>query len=137
MDGTLRLGLTLAVALLPGIAPAQAQQRAATQAHPRGMMGGCPMAEGMMIGGQMPPAADPETLPAPGSVAAKLVGHYCTQCHGLPSPAQHSADGWPAVVRRMDMRMQWMAHYGDAPIQVPATQELQLIEAYLRDNATR
>lgn len=138
----------LLAALLADVAPAQAQAQRAGPPDPphgsapgmqraHGMMGCGPMAESMMIGGQMPPGADPESLPASASPGAKLVGHYCTQCHGLPTPDMHSAGGWTSVIQRMDMRMQWMAHYGNAPIQAPTSQEFQSIVDYMREHASR
>ena len=43
--------------------------------------------EGMMMGGAMPRGADPAQLPEPQSAGARLVNQYCTQCHGMPTPA--------------------------------------------------
>jgi cytochrome c5 len=143
--GSVLVAALLAAALIGDVALAQAQrgrppnppQDTSGMQRSHGMMGCGPMAESMMIGGQMPPGADPASLPASGSPGAKLVGHYCTQCHGLPMPDLHSADGWTSVIQRMDMRMQWMAHYGNAPIQAPTSQEFQSIVDYMREHAAR
>lgn len=43
-------------------------------------------------------------LPDPSGPGARLVGRYCTQCHGLPVPHMHTAEEWPGVVRRMLLR---------------------------------
>ena len=104
-----------------------------------GHMGGwCgPMMEGMMIGGQMPPGADPAQLPDSQSAGAKLLNQYCTQCHGLPTPELHSAGGWAPVTQRMAMRMQWMSNYGRTPIQAPTPAELQTLTEYLRQHASK
>ena len=40
-------------------------------------------------------------LPDPQSPGATLVISYCSQCHGLPNAASHSAQEWPSVVARM------------------------------------
>lgn len=32
--------------------------------------------------------------------------YICSQCHGLPSPDQHAAVEWPAVINRMVGHMQ-------------------------------
>lgn len=93
--------------------------------------------EGMMMGGPMPPAADPAQLPERGSAGASLVSQYCAQCHGLPSPGQHTSDGWPAVVLRMNARMQWMAMHSAMGIKAPSEPELRTIVAYLQQHATK
>lgn len=45
-------------------------------------------------------------LPDPQSRGAGLLTQYCTQCHALPSPSMHGAADWPAVVRRMWLRVE-------------------------------
>lgn len=90
---------------------------------------------GGMMGG-MPSAIGPAELPEPNAAGAKLLTQYCTQCHGLPSPTQHSASGWPATVARMNMRMQWMSN-GNSPmnIKAPTDDELRTLTAYLETHA--
>ncbi len=39
------------------------------------------------------------------SEGEQLTQQYCTQCHALPSPEQHSAQQWPYVVNRMERYM--------------------------------
>ena len=63
-----------------------------------GMRGG--NMEGM-CGGNMPHGISPTMLPESESIGAKAVTEYCTQCHALPGPKQHTADVWPTVVGRM------------------------------------
>lgn len=94
-----------------------------------GMMGG------MMMGGAMPPAADPAQLPEPKGAGAKLLTRYCTQCHGLPNPNQHSAQGWPTTVTRMQTRMQWMERNSPMGIQAPSDAELKTLLSYLQSHA--
>jgi len=53
-----------------------------------------------------PDGVTPADLPEPQSRGAALMAQYCTQCHALPSPAMHSAAEWPAVVRRMWLRVE-------------------------------
>ena len=86
--------------------------------------------------GGMPPAVGPAELPEPNSAGAKLVTRYCSQCHGLPSPKQHSASGWPLTVARMNMRMQWMSRNNSSMnIQAPTEDELSKLIAYLQKHA--
>tara|TARA_R110001592_G_scaffold254129_3_gene517502 strand:- start:48000 stop:48608 length:609 start_codon:yes stop_codon:yes gene_type:complete len=89
---------------------------------------------GMM--GSMPSAVGPAELPEPNAAGAKLLTQYCTQCHSLPSPTQHSASGWPATVERMNMRMQWMSN-GNNPmnIKAPTDDEVRTLTAYLETHA--
>lgn len=90
---------------------------------------------GGMMGG-MPPAVGPAELPEPDVAGAQLLTQYCTQCHGLPSPRQHSASGWPQTVARMNMRMQWMSK-SNSPmnIKAPTGDELRTLTAYLEKHA--
>jgi uncharacterized low-complexity protein len=94
------------------------------------------MMDGMMMGGAMPPALDPAQLPESDSAGGRLITQYCTQCHGLPNPKQHSAAGWPATVARMNTRMQWMSQT-DSPMNIaaPTHEELRTLTAYLEKNA--
>src|SRR5512139_4352060 len=74
-----------------------------------------PVSAGMMGPGMMggfPPGSDPASLPELHSEGAQLLQAYCAQCHELPGPGLHTADEWPAVVRRMNMRMQMRGHMG-------------------------
>lgn len=100
-----------------------------------GMMMG-DMMDGMMMGGAMPRALDPAQLPEPSAAGAKLVAQYCTQCHGLPSPMQHSSAGWPATVARMNVRMQWMSR-NNSPMNIsaPTEKELRTLTTYLEKHA--
>lgn len=43
-------------------------------------------------------------LPESGSHAVALLEAYCVQCHWIPSPEMHSAQEWPILIRRMEMR---------------------------------
>ena len=88
-----------------------------------GMMGrGMPMG---MMGSEMPSekeqaemlhylqanalkATTKENLPEPEGDAAALYAKTCSHCHALPSPGQHTAAQWPAVVERMRKRMKSM-----------------------------
>jgi len=95
------------------------------------------MMDGMMMGGAMPPALDPAELPEPDTTGAKLVAQYCTQCHSLPSPKQHTAAGWPATVVRMNTRMQWMSQNNSTMnITAPTSDELAILNAYMAKHAS-
>ncbi|MHB9021275.1 MAG: hypothetical protein ACYC3A_05560 [Halothiobacillus sp.] len=95
------------------------------------------MTEGMMMGGAMPRGVDPAQLPEPQSAGARLVNQYCTQCHGLPTPALHSAPGWSPVVGRMNARMQWMSRNSNMGISAPTQVELQTIMGYMQAHAAK
>ena len=106
----------------------------------QGMCGGCggnwEGRCGGMMGGAMPGALGPAQLPEPDGAGARLLTQYCTQCHGLPSPKQHSASGWPATVTRMNMRMQWMSRT-NSPMNIvaPTDKELRTLTTYLEKHA--
>ena len=55
----------------------------------------------------------------------ELVSRFCVQCHAQPSPRQHSADQWPAVVTRME---HYMARRGG---RVPTPDQVKALEDYL------
>lgn len=90
---------------------------------------------GMRGGGAaaMPRGGDPASLPQAHSDGAKLVGGYCTQCHGLPSPSLHSSEEWPQVAARMYSRMQRLALAGR--VQAPSYREFSEIVGYLQTHA--
>lgn len=93
-----------------------------------------------MMGDVLPPGIDPALLPAPASRGAKLLGHYCFQCHYLPGPGMHTAQEWPAVVARMNRRMQMMSGNGMmgmmmGRIEVPSGRELGELLGYLQTYA--
>lgn len=140
--------LVVSLATLPAFAadenPFKAQVVQPTSAQQKlvqGMCGGrwegrCGgMMDGMMMGGSMPPTLDPAQLPEPTAAGAKLLTQYCTQCHGLPSPKQHSADGWPMTVTRMYTRMQWMDQNSAMGIKAPTEVELKTLLSYLQTHA--
>tara|TARA_R110002096_G_scaffold348189_7_gene541458 strand:- start:3722 stop:4360 length:639 start_codon:yes stop_codon:yes gene_type:complete len=91
---------------------------------------------GGMMSGVMPRTLGPAELPEPEADGARLLTQYCTQCHDLPSPKQHSASGWPATVARMNMRMQWMSQ-SNSPMKIesPTADELHTLTAYLEKHA--
>ena len=147
MRKTIFTAVSVAIALsaLPILAqqthPATDKRTQAKRGRP--MMGCCMggmcrgWMEGMMMGGAMPPAPDLTYVPEADSGGAKLVNQYCTQCHGLPTPQQHTAEGWPPVVLRMHTRMQWMHTHSTMPIRAPTQADLQTIVAYLQQHATK
>lgn len=95
-----------------------------------GMCGG--MMEGM-CGGNMPHGVSPSMLPKPESAGAHALIENCTQCHGLPAPGMHTAEEWPSIVGRMNMRMQMMD--GMMGIDAPDQQEITTVIDYLQANA--
>ncbi|MHB8535508.1 MAG: c-type cytochrome [Sulfuricaulis sp.] len=114
----------IALTLLP-VAPALAQ-----------MMGGMREMMQRMMGDVLPPGIDPKLLPDPGARGAHLLERYCSQCHNLPGPGMHTAAEWPAVVQRMNGRMQMMSG-GMMKIHAPSAAELSALLAYLQKHAQK
>jgi cytochrome c5 len=79
----------------------------------------------------MPRGGSPAMLPQPGSHGAQLVGAYCTQCHGTPSPALHYSGDWRSVAERMYGHMQRFS----ARVYAPTDEEFAAIVAYMESNA--
>jgi cytochrome c5 len=107
-----------------------------------GMMGGEGMREMMqnMMGDVLPPPMDPTRLPEPDSEGARLLQKFCSRCHHVPGPGLHTAAEWPAVIERMNRRMQMMGRNGMmmmGRIEAPAEGELAAILAYFRVHAQK
>lgn len=106
-----------------------------------GGMGGMMRREDMknmmqsMMGDRLPPGIDPGDLPEPRSQGAQLLIRYCSQCHNLPGPGMHTAAQWPAVVERMDRRMQMMG--GMMDVAAPSRADLHTLLAYLQRHAQK
>jgi cytochrome c5 len=84
----------------------------------------------------LPPAGlTPDALPDPASPGAQALLRYCTACHALPSPAIHSATDWPAVVRRMWLRIDRVS--GEFGVPVPNTAERAVLLPYLLEHALK
>lgn len=88
---------------------------------------------------RMPPPLDPAVLPDPAGPGARLLGHYCNQCHQAPGPGQHNAAEWAEVLARMELLMDVTARFGDRPrpILSPDPTERTTLLAYLQGNALR
>ena len=88
-----------------------------------------------MMGDVLPPGIDPALLPEPQSQGALLLARYCSQCHNLPGPGTHTADEWPAVVERMNLRMQMMSgpDMMGMMVESPNESELRAILHYLQE----
>lgn len=108
-----------------------------------GMRGGgsCSGMRGMMqrMMGDILPPLSPAQLPDPNSGGAQLLNEFCTQCHNLPGPGLHTAAQWPAVMERMNRRMQGTGQGGmmSGCVQPPNPQEYSTILAYLQENAQK
>lgn len=89
-----------------------------------------------MMGDVLPPGLDPRLLPEPRSEGAQLLVRYCTQCHNLPGPGMHTAGEWPAVVARMNGRMQMMSG-GMMGVRAPSAAELDTLTVYLQEHAQK
>ncbi|NIP72219.1 MAG: hypothetical protein GWO16_03935 [Gammaproteobacteria bacterium] len=92
-----------------------------------------------MMGDVLPPGIDPAQLPAPTSKGARLLARYCMQCHNLPGPGMHTAPEWPAVVARMNRRVQMMSGHGMmmGQVEAPSADEFQSMLDYLQAHAQR
>jgi len=55
----------------------------------------------------------------------------CSTCHGAPSPSEHTAAEWSAVVKNMEQRM---SSYG---LHVPDHKTTQAIVDYLQSHASK
>ena len=84
----------------------------------------------------LPPAGTrPEDLPDPGSRGAVAMQQFCTTCHALPAPGMHSATDWPAVLRRMWLRMGLIDQTYTIP--VPELGDRLVMLDYLSANALK
>lgn len=94
-----------------------------------------------MMGSELPPGVAPELLPEPNSRGARLLQEYCEQCHRLPGPGMHTASEWPAVVARMDARMEFLSRQGNSSmmgkIVAPSRADLHALLAYLEAHAQK
>ncbi len=88
-----------------------------------------------MMPGMLPSGVKSESLPDPSSREARLLNHYCTQCHDLPNPAMHTADEWPAITDRMFSRMSMMS--GMMGVENPSSEEQLLIASYLKAHSLK
>jgi hypothetical protein len=107
-------------------------------------MGGGSGMGGMMQGGDLktlPPGLPTELLPDTQSSGAKLLQRYCTQCHPQPGPGRHTAEEWPAVLKRMIMNMEHMSggmmSMMVGRIDVPSPAEQDTLHNYLQRHAQR
>jgi hypothetical protein len=77
--------------------------------------------------GEAPPATI--DYPETGSAAMQLYLARCGDCHVAPQPASHTAQVWPGVLQRMQMRMKAKAR---TPLD---KNELSLILDYVQRHA--
>lgn len=67
--------------------------------------------------------------PQPSSHGAKLLKHFCSECHAPPFPSTHTAEEWPNVVLRMQQ-------HRVSKVLTPMTKaQIQELTAYLQHNA--
>lgn len=87
--------------------------------------------------GTAPPGIDPAVLPEPQSRGARLLQHYCVQCHALTGPGRHTAEEWPTVLERMRMLMDVSQRFRGlmGSIQMPDAEELRMLGEYLAAHA--
>ena len=98
---------------------------------------------GAMLERILPPTFEPRQLPERRSRGARLLVHYCVQCHNLPNPAMHHAEKWPAVFERMVVRMRGKGNLGElmhemmAGVEAPSVDEASVLLAYLQKQSQR
>lgn len=63
------------------------------------------------------------------SKKAGLFFQYCSKCHTLPDPSQHTASQWPAVVARMQK------HIREDNLKAFSNQDARKISSYLQEHA--
>jgi len=90
---------------------------------------------GWMWGGTGPGGTPETNLPDNDSQGARLVSHYCTQCHARPSPTLHSAAEWQAVISRMKMNMKNFRAANWRGVKIPSDSEFKSIIEYMQKNA--
>jgi len=88
---------------------------------------------------RLPPGLTAEALPQSGSPSAKLLQHYCTQCHNLPGPDRHTATEWRQVTANMFMLMEVSHRFGGLMGRVESMRENEQAQllAYLQRHAAR
>jgi len=98
---------------------------------------------GRMLRRILPPGPKAGDLPEPDSPGARALSRYCVQCHFLPSPAMHTAQNWPRIVKRMNWRMQGKGNLGTVMkdmmegVEAPSDAELEALDAYLAKYAQK
>jgi len=103
----------------------------------------------------MPKGISDEDMPNPNSEGAKLTIMYCSQCHGIPYPAGHSASDWKVIMRKMMLYMRQSDNLGSGrgtmggmmgnrkmPMgmmnaKVPSSAEQKIILSYLQENSLK
>jgi cytochrome c5 len=130
--------LVLAVAVLVGCGKAKPQARASAGGDSAGAMGQLALTQQRLLEAAniaLPPGIAAESLPEPNAPGAKVLSQYCTQCHALPSPSMHGVVDWPAVTRRMWVRIDMMA--GGLGVRIPSTAERAQLLGYLQKHGLR
>lgn len=65
------------------------------------------------------------------SKRAALFFQYCSKCHALPDPSQHTAAQWPEIVARMQK------HIRDYKLKALSDQDAREISQYLEEHAPK
>ena len=86
---------------------------------------------GMMGNAPEVGTGEAKPLPDPDSAGAKLVSHYCVQCHATPSPTLLTSADWGHVVNRMHVRIEGRV----TPIGTPSEEEMKTLLAYMKQHA--
>lgn len=77
----------------------------------------------------MPFISDSTPMVEDNGPEARQFRQTCTQCHGLPSPGQYTANEWPLIVERMKR------HMIEDNIPLPDDKTTSAILGFLRKNA--
>lgn len=120
------IGCGVAVLWMTACQPPQSEQETSAQ----------PPASELVVASAMvglPVGTASADLPDPGSEGAVALEKYCSACHGIPSPAAHSATDWPVVLRRMWLRTEGLPATYAVP--VPDARERVVILNYVLGHA--
>jgi cytochrome c5 len=133
------LAMLLAIAVLVGCGKARPSGQASVSGDAtgaRGAAGPLPLMQQRLLEAAsiaLPPGVAADSLPEANTPGATILESYCTQCHALPSPSMHGSVDWPAVTRRMWVRIDMMA--GGLGIRIPSTAERAQLLGYLQRHA--
>ncbi len=78
---------------------------------------------------------DASALPDSHSMGAELLGRYCSQCHAAPPPQLRTQAEWQTITRRMHDIIQTQSRTEIMGVQMPSTDEFDLIASYLEAHA--
>jgi cytochrome c5 len=85
------------------------------------------------MGGLMP-TLEQADLPEPDSVGAKLINHFCSQCHNVPGPGMRTEEEWNRIFWSMIWRM-YVMDGRFSEFDAPKYDESKVMFEYVRRNS--